>query len=64
MKRLNDLEYLRLDKGRAFLYNVVMFFCAIPGFFGGAILKLLRLCKKGVTAIGKEIADIVRTFVR
>ncbi len=64
MKRLNDLEYLRLGKFKAFLYNVAMFFCAIPGFFWGLILKLFGLCKKVVLAIKDEIVDIAQTFVK
>ena len=64
MIRLNDLEYLRLGKFKAFLYNVAMFFCAIPGFFWGLILKLFGLCKKVVLAIKDEIVDIVKTFVK
>ncbi len=64
MKKLNDLEYLRLGKFKAFLYNVAMFFCAIPGFFWGLILKLFGLCKKIVLAIKDEVVDIVKTFVK
>ncbi len=64
MKRLNDLEYLRLGKSKAFLYNVVMFFCAIPGWIWGLVLKALRLCKKAVLAIRDEAVDIFTTFTK
>ncbi len=64
MKRLNDLEYLRLSKFRAFLYDVAMFFCAIPGWIWGLILKALGLCKKAVLTIKDEAVDIVTTFTK
>ena len=64
MRRLNDLEYLKLSKFQAFWYNFAMFFCTLPGFFRGLISKLFGLCKRAVLAIRGEVADIVRTFVR
>ena len=33
MRKLNDLEYLKLSKSQAFWYNVKMFFCSIPSMF-------------------------------
>ena len=30
MKRLTDLEYLKLNKFQAILYKLKLFFCAIP----------------------------------
>ena len=64
MRRLNDLEYLKLSKFQAFWYNFAMFFCTLPVFFRGLISKLFGLCKRAVLALGGEVADIVRTFVR
>ena len=33
MKRLSDLDYLKLNKWQAFWYKFGLFFCAIPLFF-------------------------------
>ena len=33
MKKLSDLEYLKLNKFRRFWYNFLMFLVAIPMFF-------------------------------
>ena len=62
MKKLTDLEYLKLSKPRAFLYDLMMFLCAIPRFFvklGVSILNFFVGC--GV-AVKDEVADIVTTF--
>ncbi len=64
MKKLNDLEYLRLSRFRAFWYNLAMFFCAMPGWFWGLILKLIGLCKKVVLGVKDEVVDIVTTFAK
>ena len=62
MKRLNDLEYLKLNKFQAFLYNLKLFLCAIPTFFKGvgrSILKFFRECGLGIK---NEFVDIGTTF--
>ena len=64
LKRLNDLEYLKMSKFRAFWYNVGMFFCAIPGWIADLFIKLFMLCKNVVLAIVEEIKAIVTTFVK
>ena len=51
MRKLSDLEYLKLNKFQAFWYNVLMFFCAIPGWFvklfaaqlGGRLLRAIAV---------------------
>ena len=62
MKRLNDLEYLKLSKFNAFLYNVKMFFCAIPGWFVGIFAKLWSFIKNCGVSIKDEFVDIFKTF--
>ncbi len=64
MKRLSDLEYLKLGKMQAFGYNILMFFAAIPGWF-------VSVCKAGVNAvknfflgIWENLVDIGQTFVK
>ena len=64
MKRLNDLDYLKLSKFQAFLYNLKLFFCAIPGWFkkiGRGIIGFFKNC--GI-AIKNEILDIITTFTQ
>ena len=64
MKRLNDLEYLKLNKLQAFLYKLKLFFCAIPGFFKGIGLAILNFFKNCGLAIVNEFKDIFTTFTK
>ena len=41
MKRLSDLEYLKLNKFAALLYKLKLFFCAIPLWFKGVGIGIL-----------------------
>ena len=64
MKKLNDLEYLRLSKLEAFFYNLRLFLCAIPVWFkamGSAIVKFFKNCGE---AVRDEFADIFTTFAK
>ena len=64
MKRLSALEYLKLNKFQAFLYNLKLFFCAIPLWFcklGRGILNFFKNCG---LAIAGEFKDIGYTFAR
>ena len=64
MKRLTNLEYLKLGKFRAFLYNMMLFFCAIPGWFvklGKKIGKFFVNCGVGIK---DEFVDIGTTFTK
>jgi hypothetical protein len=45
MNRLNDLEYLKLNKFQAFFYNLKLFFCAIPAWLLGVLLSILGFFK-------------------
>ena len=64
MKRLNDLEYLKLSKPQALVYNLKMFFCAIPGWFKNLFLTFLVFLKNCCLAIRDEFLDIGRTFAK
>ena len=64
MKRLTDLEYLKLSKLSAIMYNIGMFFAAIPGWIWGGILKLFGLIKSACLWLKDEVVDIVNTFVK
>ena len=63
MSQLSDLEFLKLSKGQKFVYKVSRFFTGIPKAILGFFLKIWGFLKKGGTAIGTELADIVSTFV-
>ena len=62
MKRLSDLEYLKLNKFQAFLYNFKLFLCAIPIFFKNIGLAIVRFFKNAFLGIAGEFAEIGRTF--
>ena len=64
MKKLNDLDYLKLSKLGAFWYKLRLFICAIPSWFAGVgrgILKFFKNCGLGVK---NEFVDIGSTFKR
>ena len=63
MAQLSDLEYLKLSKGRRLGYKAGRFFAGIPVAVLNVFRRLGTLLKSGVTAIGREIKDIVMTFV-
>ena len=64
MKRLNDLEYLKLGKFEAFWYKLKLFFCAIPGWFVRLGLAILNFFKKCGLGIKNEFVDIGTTFTK
>lgn len=64
MKRLNDLDYLKLSKFQAFLYNLRLFFCAIPMWFKKLGLGIAGFFKNCGIAIKNEILDIITTFTQ
>ena len=64
MKRLSDLEYLKLNKFEAFLYKLKLFLCAIPGWFKGIGLFVWNFLKKCGSAVRDEFLDIIRTFTK
>ena len=65
MKRLNDLEYLKLNKLQVLLYNLKLFFCAIlPQFFKNIGLSILNFFKNCGLWVKNEVVDIVTTFTK
>ena len=64
MKRLSDLDYLKLNKWQAFWYKFALFFCAIPMFLWKGILKLGRFFKNCGIGIKNEFVDIGTTFTK
>ena len=64
MKRLTDLEYLKLSKFDAFLYKLQLFFCAIPGWFKSVGLAIISFFVKCGLAIKDEFVDITSTFTK
>ena len=64
MKKLNDLEYLKLSKFEAFLYKLKLFLCAIPLWFvnlGKLIWGFIKKCGLGIK---DEFVDIFTTFTK
>ena len=64
MKKLNDLEYLKLSKPQALLYNVKMFFCGIPAWFKSLFISILSFFKNCAGAVKDEILDVFHTFTK
>ena len=64
MKKLTDLEYLKLNKWQVFWYNLGMFFCAIPKWLWGLCLAFFGLVKKCGLAVKNEFVDIGTTFIK
>ena len=63
MKRISDLEYLKLPRYKRLAYKVASFFASIPGAVWGLIKKIGLAIASLFTGIGREISDIVSTFV-
>ena len=64
MKKLTDLEYLKLNKFQAFIYNLKRFFCAIPRWFLNLFLAIGRFFVNCGLAIWNELKDIGTTFTK
>lgn len=64
MKKLNDLEYLKLNKLQILWYKLRLFICAIPGWFVGVGKKIVNFFKRIVFGIKDEAVDIGTTFTR
>ena len=64
MKKLNEMEYLKLSKGKKFLYRLVSFFASIPKAIWNGICAIGRFFKNLCLAIGREAKDIVQTFIQ
>ena len=64
MKKLNDLEYLKLGKFDAFVYDLKLFLLAIPVWLKAICVKFLGLVKDCGTAVKDEFVDILTTFTK
>lgn len=64
MKKLNDLEYLRLDRAGAFLYRLKIFLLSVPRYIGSFLLSILRALGRGFEKIREGFSDIADTFRR
>ena len=64
MKKLNALEYLKLNKLQRFLYDAKGFFCAIPGWFIGLFVKFFGIVKDAAIRVKDGFLDIIMTFVK
>ncbi len=64
MKKLNDLEYLKLNKLQAFAYKLMLFLSAIPPWFVGLGKKILNFFKNIGISIKDEVMDIITTFTK
>ena len=64
MKKLDTLEYLKLNKAQAFWYDTKLFFSKIPGWFVNLFLKLWATIKNFFIGIKYGALDIKDTFVK
>ena len=64
MKKLNDLEYLKLNKFDAFLYKLKLFLCAIPVWFKKLGLSILNFFKDFGIGVKDLFVDIGTTFTQ
>jgi len=64
MKKLNDLDYLKLNKFQAFLYNLKLFFFGIPGWFARLGKKILGFFVGVGISIKDGFMDILTTFTK
>ena len=64
MKKLTDLEYLKLNKFQAFIYNLKMFLFAIPRFFVSLGITILNFFKNFGISVWEELVDIFTTFTK
>ena len=64
MKRLNDLEYLKLNKFQVMWYNVQLFFSSIPGWIKAFFLKVWSLFLGCGRFLTEQVKDIGYTFIK
>lgn len=62
MKKLSNLEYLKLNKFEKFLYKLISFFVAIPVFFQNLGIKIWNSIKKFGLKIKNLALEIFYTF--
>ena len=64
MKRLNDLEYLKLSKFEAFMYKLKLFICAIPLWFVDLGINIVAFLKSCVRWVVNGFVDVFTTFTK
>ena len=64
MKRLNDLDYLKLNKFQAFLYKLKLFFCSVPRWFLKLFLSIWGVIKGCGLWVKNQFVDIGTTFAK
>ena len=64
MKKLNDLELLKLNKFKTFWYKVLLFFCSIPSWFANLGVKIWGGIKSIGLWIKNQVFDIGYTFAK
>ena len=64
MKKLNDLEYLKLGKFDAFVYKFKLFLCMIPLWFKNLGIGILNFFKNCFCGVKDEFLDITHTFTK
>ena len=64
MRRLSDLQYLKLNKFQAFLYKLELFFCSIPRWTLNLLLKIWYAIRDFGIGIWNGLCDIGHTFVK
>ena len=64
MKKLSDLQYLKLTKPQQFWYNLEMFICAIPLFFWNLLKAIGNFFVKCGLGIKDFVCDIGYTFAK
>ena len=62
MRKLSDLEFLKLNKFEASIYKLQLFFFAIPQWFKNVALLTLKFFKDSIVAIKDGFLDIIYTF--
>ena len=64
VKRMNDLDYLKLRGFRKFAFNLKRFFVGLPGRMLGALKGLVMWVVNLIKGIGGFLGDLVMTYVR
>ena len=64
MKKLNDLEYLKLNKLQVLWYKIQLFLCSIPKWFMNLGIQIVNFFKNCIIAVKNEVVDIVTTFTK
>lgn len=62
-KRISDLEYLSLSPFQRFLYRLTRFLVSLPGALAHGAANGAKAVAKFFAAIGRELSDLVLTFV-